>query len=79
MVKSVKVERSTQLVKSTIIPVRIKKIRVTAGKIYYGNSKQEAKNRKRKWGTNNNSCELFWWKKDHLLPQKILIELYQGL
>ena len=49
VVKFVKVERSTQLIRSTIIPVRIKKIIVTAGKIYYGNSKQEAKNRKRKW------------------------------
>ena len=39
VVKSVKVERSTQLVRSFKIPVRNKKVVVTAGKIYDGNSK----------------------------------------
>ena len=79
VVKYVKVERSTQLSRSTTIPVKNKKVVVTAGKIYDGNSKWEANNRKRKWGANNNSCKLVWWKKDHFLPHKILIELYQGL
>ena len=60
VVKFVKVERSTQLVRSTTIPVRNKKVIVTTGKIYNGNSKREANNRKRKWASNNNSCELVW-------------------